>query len=233
MQKLMISAAMALLILPALAQEHHGGGPGGGHPGGGGGAAPAAAPAAPAAPARPAYTNRAEFGRASAAGHGTPVAPQAQARPQGGNNGNWQGNRPGFNAGNNNRPGGNPGFNPGNNNRPGFANGIRPAPGGFNRPGGSRQNYSGFSRYHQSFNAPRRFHAGGYNRPSGWYYRRWNYGDILPALFWGQQYWLNDYSGYDLPPPPPGTVWVRNGNDALLIDRDSGEIVTVEYDVFY
>lgn len=38
---------------------------------------------------------------------------------------------------------------------------------------------------------------------------------------------------YALPPPPPGAVWVRENDDALLIDQDSGEIITVEYGVFY
>lgn len=33
--------------------------------------------------------------------------------------------------------------------------------------------------------------------------------------------------------PPYGAIWVRVGNDALLVDRDSGEVITVQYDVFY
>ena len=214
MQKLTISAAiLALLAAPALAQHDRHGGPGG-------------APGAPhaAAPARP---------------------PQAQARPQGGDHGNTARNRPGFNPGNNNRPspGANnrPGFNPGHNtrpspgntHRPGFNPGhnTRPSP-GFNRPG-PRRDYSSFRNYHQNFRSGRRFHAPAYRRPPGWSYQRWTFGQILPALYWGQQYWLNDYVSYDLPPPPYGAVWVRYGNDALLIDRDTGEIITVEYDVFY
>ena len=78
-----------------------------------------------------------------------------------------------------------------------------------------------------------RFRAPDYRRPNGWYDHRWSFGEFLPSLFWGSSYWLNDYYRYDLPPPPYGTVWVREGRDALLIDRDSGEIITVEYDVFY
>ena len=34
-------------------------------------------------------------------------------------------------------------------------------------------------------------------------------------------------------PPPYGAVWVRVDHDALLIDEDTGEIITVAYDVFY
>src|SRR6185437_6110794 len=72
-----------------------------------------------------------------------------------------------------------------------------------------------------------------YRRPHGWYYRRWNYGDFLPALFFGQDYWISDYRDFDLPYPPEGTVWVRYGNDALLVDEDTGEIIQVIYGIFY
>jgi hypothetical protein len=33
--------------------------------------------------------------------------------------------------------------------------------------------------------------------------------------------------------PPPGTVWVRYGSDAVLIDRDTGEVIRVVYNIFY
>ena len=104
-----------------------------------------------------------------------------------------------------------------------------PAPGNANR--GSRPD---FSSYHRNFSAPQHFHAQtDYRRPSGWYARRWTYGEILPSLFWAPDYWLSDYYDFGLMPPPPGTVWVRDGNDALLIVRDTGEIIQVEYSVFY
>lgn len=105
----------------------------------------------------------------------------------------------------------------------------------YRRPpnGGPRRDYSGFRDYHRSFNSPRRFRAPPYRRPAGWYERRWGFGDFLPALFWSSSYWLNDFDYYELPPPPFGTVWVRNYNDALLVDRDTGEIISVRYGVFY
>lgn len=84
-----------------------------------------------------------------------------------------------------------------------------------------------------SFDAGRRFHGGAYHRPPGWYPHRWIIGDILPALFWAQDFWLTDYWIYDLSPPPYGYVWVRDGTDALLIDRQTGEVVEVIYGVFY
>ena len=136
-----------------------------------------------------------------------------------------QTNGGGFNR-SDNRPNNYQGNNSGNragrsDNRSGFGN------------GGSRRDFSNFRDYHRTFNAPRRFRAPDYRRPNGWYDHRWSFGEFLPSLFWGSSYWLNDYSRYDLPPPPYGAVWVREGRDALLVDRDSGEIITVEYDVFY
>jgi Ni/Co efflux regulator RcnB len=90
-----------------------------------------------------------------------------------------------------------------------------------------------FSSFHRTFNAPRRFHASTYHRPRGWYAHRWTFGEILPALFWSQDYWLSDYYDFGLMAPPPGTVWVRDGSDALLIDRYDGQIIQVAYNVFY
>jgi Ni/Co efflux regulator RcnB len=125
---------------------------------------------------------------------------------------------------------------PGNNGRQGFDNAGRgTAP---NNPGGGTAMRGpaaprNFSAYQRNFNAPRHFRAPGYQRPRGWYAHRWTYGEILPALFWASDFWLNDFGDYGLEPPPPGTVWVRDGNDALLIDQVSGQIIQVDYGVFY
>jgi Ni/Co efflux regulator RcnB len=117
-------------------------------------------------------------------------------------------------------------------NRPGGQN-FGNRPGGALGNSGPRRDFSSFRDFHRSFNAPHRFRGPDYRRPNGWYDHRWSFGEFLPSLFWGSSYWLTDYYRYDLPPPPYGAVWVRDGYDALLIDRDSGEIITVEYDVFY
>ena len=113
--------------------------------------------------------------------------------------------------------------------------GWRQGGGNDRRPGynGPRRDYSGFRDYHRGYNSSRRFRGPEYRRPSGWYDRRWSFGEFLPGLFWSSSYWLNDFNRYDLPPPPYGTVWVRNGRDALLVDRDTGEIISVRYSVFY
>lgn len=81
--------------------------------------------------------------------------------------------------------------------------------------------------------AARRFHVAAYVRPSGWYYHRWTFGEFLPAFFFVRTYWILDWSDFGLILPPPGTVWVRVGDDAILIDQFTGEIIIVEYGVFY
>lgn len=95
------------------------------------------------------------------------------------------------------------------------------------------RDFSGVRNYHRNFQAERHYHGPRYRRPRGYYVHHWVWGEFLPPLFWARNYWLGDYWRYDLPPPPFGAVWVRVGDDAVLIDRDSGEIIEVEYGIFY
>ena len=106
-------------------------------------------------------------------------------------------------------------------------------PGANNAMRGPSRDFSSARNYHQNFNASRRFHGPAYRPPQGYYARRWTWGMTLPGLFWDRQYWLTNYSIYDLPPPPFGAIWVRVGSDALLIDQTSGMIIEVDYGVFY
>jgi Ni/Co efflux regulator RcnB len=238
---LLLSAAMlAILASPVMAQrgdDHDHGGGGGGERGGGRPPAAAHAPAPQAAPAPHAAPAAPAAGRA-AIGQDRAQRDQAQ-RAQFDNNRRDPGrdanrgndnNRPGANRGNDdhrfdaNRGNDNRGRDFGrNDNRPGN-NGFRGA-----RPSPN------YSQYHRAFNAPQRYRYRGpaYHRPPGFSYRRWNYGDFLPSLYWGSSYWINDSSYYNLMPAPPGTVWVRYGDDAVLIDRYTGEVIQVEYSAFY
>jgi Ni/Co efflux regulator RcnB len=88
------------------------------------------------------------------------------------------------------------------------------------------------SAYQHNFRAARSYHIGPYRRPSGWTAHRWGYGEILPRAYWGAQDLIGDYWLFGLEIPPVGYEWVRDGNDALLIDTNSGEILQVEYGVF-
>jgi len=96
-----------------------------------------------------------------------------------------------------------------------------------------RRDFSNYRNYHQNFRASQRFRAPPYRRPPGYFVRRWSWGQTLPVAFWTRNYWLTDFYAYDLPPPPYGAIWVRVGDDALLIDQYTGEIIEVDYGVFY
>jgi len=96
-----------------------------------------------------------------------------------------------------------------------------------------RRDFSNYRNYHQNFRASQRFRAAPYRRPPGYFARRWSWGQTLPSFFWTRDYWLTDFYAYDLPPPPYGAIWVRVGDDALLIDQYTGEIIEVDYGIFY
>ncbi len=83
-----------------------------------------------------------------------------------------------------------------------------------------------------NFEAPHRFRVGAYQRPRGWYPHRWSYGEHLPRIFFASDFWIPDYVAFDLDAPPYGFVWVRYGDDALLVNRYTGEIIEVEYGLF-
>lgn len=79
----------------------------------------------------------------------------------------------------------------------------------------------------------RRVRAGAFHYPRGYSYRRWSVGARLPIFFISSPYFFSDYLDVGLEPPPYGYRWVRYGPDALLVDRYTGEVVDVAYDVFY
>lgn len=89
------------------------------------------------------------------------------------------------------------------------------------------------ARWHRNFDAPRRYRANAYLAPRDYHYRRWGYGQRLPRDYYARNYWLMDFVMFGLLSPPDGYVWVRYGPDALLIDEETGEIIQVEYNVFY
>jgi Ni/Co efflux regulator RcnB len=86
--------------------------------------------------------------------------------------------------------------------------------------------------YQHNFQAARSYRIGPYRRPVGWAPHHWVYGQVLPRAYWGPQYVIGDYWLFALEVPPGGYEWVRDGNDALLIDTNTGTILQVEYGVF-
>ena len=89
------------------------------------------------------------------------------------------------------------------------------------------------NQWQRDFRARERYRWHRYHRPHGWYYQRWTFGMILPSLFWSRDYWINDYWQFGLDDPPYGYVWVRYGDDAVLVDVESGRILRVVYDLYY
>ncbi|HTQ13635.1 MAG TPA: RcnB family protein [Rhizomicrobium sp.] len=87
--------------------------------------------------------------------------------------------------------------------------------------------------YRRNFQAPRRYHWGAYHRPQGWYAHRWVYGERLPRAWYARDYFIVNFGGFGLIAPPEGYVWVRVGDDALLVDPDTGIVLRVVYGVFY
>lgn len=103
--------------------------------------------------------------------------------------------------------------------------------GGAYAGGQNRAYYHGGNLPHQ-FQAEHRYRMAPRYYPQGWYARRWAYGQTLPWGWFGPQFYLS-WQNYGLPAPPPGTEWVQEGSDAVLVDISTGEVLSVEYGVFW
>jgi len=82
-------------------------------------------------------------------------------------------------------------------------------------------------RHHHSL-----FHLGLFIDPFGWDYQPFSIGYRLWPAYYGNQYWI-DPSLYGLPYPPPGCVWIRYWNDAILVDTYSGTTLDVIPNFFW
>ena len=87
-------------------------------------------------------------------------------------------------------------------------------------------------QWRRTYHAQHRYRLQHYRTPPGFYIRSWVFGDYLPNSWYAPNYYLNWWS-YGLPRPPIGTEWVRSGDDALLVDTWSGEVLSVYYDLFW
>jgi Ni/Co efflux regulator RcnB len=76
-------------------------------------------------------------------------------------------------------------------------------------------------RHHRSL-----FHFGIFIDPFGWDYQPFSIGYRMWPAYYGNQYWI-DPGVYGLPYPPPGAVWVRYWNDAVLVDTYTGTVIDV------
>jgi hypothetical protein len=85
-----------------------------------------------------------------------------------------------------------------------------------------RYDWQNYRHRHRSL-----FHLGFYFDPYGWGYQPFSIGWRLWPSYYSSRYWINDPWYYRLPYAPPGYVWVRYWNDALLVDTWSGTVVDV------
>lgn len=91
----------------------------------------------------------------------------------------------------------------------------------------------GYAQYRRPITRTRHYNAGTFIGPSGYTYTRYDLGARVPAeLRSDDSLVLTRYSTYDLNAPPSGLSWVRVGDDALLMDRNTGEVVETDYDLF-
>jgi hypothetical protein len=100
--------------------------------------------------------------------------------------------------------------------------------------------YQGWRQRHYRYDRGRyyareRFHVGIYIVPRGYVQRVWRAGDWLPRSYWydSPRYELDGWWRYGLYDPPYWATWIRVRGDALLIDRDTGEVIDVVYDLFW
>jgi Ni/Co efflux regulator RcnB len=91
---------------------------------------------------------------------------------------------------------------------------------------------SGYTQYRKTVTSKKRYDAAAFVAPSGFTYRRFSVGEHVPNALLGDSVVLNNYSTYALEAPPSGLTWIRDGQDALLIDVRTGEVVQADYDVF-
>ncbi len=91
-----------------------------------------------------------------------------------------------------------------------------------------RYDWHNYRHHHRSL-----FHLGFYYDPFGWGYQPYQIGWRLWPSYYSSRYWINDPWQYRLPYAPPGYVWVRYWDDALLVDTWSGEVVDVIPNFFW
>lgn len=72
-----------------------------------------------------------------------------------------------------------------------------------------------------------------YVAPRGYRYRPVSIGATLNRVFWGSNYRIGNYSAYRLPYPGRNRMYVRYGNDVLLIDSRNGRVIRVYNRFFY
>jgi Ni/Co efflux regulator RcnB len=90
----------------------------------------------------------------------------------------------------------------------------------------------GFATYRKTVTSKHRYNAAAFVAPSGFTYRRFSVGEHVPSMLLSDSVVLGNYQNYALEAPPSGLTWIRDGQDALLVDMRTGEVIQADYDVF-
>jgi Ni/Co efflux regulator RcnB len=90
----------------------------------------------------------------------------------------------------------------------------------------------GYKRYVRTITATKHYNTSVFMGPPGYSYTRYTIGDRAPSMLLGGRYTLVKYSTYGLEAPPNGLTWIRVGDDALLLDGKTGEVVQTDYSLF-
>jgi len=89
-----------------------------------------------------------------------------------------------------------------------------------------------YGNFRKTVTSTKRYHAAAFEAPSGFTYRRFSVGQHVPDALLSDSVQLNNYQDYALVTPPSGLVWIRDGQDALLVDGRTGEVIQADYDLF-
>lgn len=90
----------------------------------------------------------------------------------------------------------------------------------------------GYATYRKTVTSTKHYDAGAFMAPSGYTYQKFAVGDHVSPLLLHGNVALTDFQTYQLVPPPEGAMWVRDGNDALLVDTNTGEVIQAQYGLF-
>jgi len=90
----------------------------------------------------------------------------------------------------------------------------------------------GYKQYRRTITTTKHYDAGAFVAPSGYTYTRYAIGQRVEGDLLGNNYVLSSYHNYALQAPPSGLTWIREGDDALLVDRTTGEVVETDYGLF-
>lgn len=91
-----------------------------------------------------------------------------------------------------------------------------------------REDWRDFRRSHRDV-----YHRPAYRGPRGWRYRPIAVGHRFAPVYYGRNYWVNDWATYRLPRPGAYQRWVRYGNDVVLVNTRNGRVIAVHNGFFW